>query len=61
MNPFCAKTLKLTVLWCHMVTMTHERVKNNGNKVGTLLLMAAPHLMFRATLFDQSETHIPGQ
>jgi hypothetical protein len=21
MNPFCAKTLKLTIMWCHMATM----------------------------------------
>jgi hypothetical protein len=32
-NPFCAKTLKLTIMWCHMATMALRGRKEKGGRV----------------------------
>ena len=48
MNPFCAKTLKLTVMWCHMETMALRGVSGNDGYWGIFL-------RFNLCLLAQSE------
>ena len=58
MNPFCARTLKLTIMWYHMVTMTLRGLTYNHAKkyfahVGSVTV-AAPELYCTVTSIANS-------